>query len=131
MNEKIIKPGFIKRLVDLLKCRNKKYTQEDVENIVSAFWDVIIDTLSNGDSINLNGYATIGTKHMAQRRSRNVAENKEMIVPEHYRVYFKAGSKLNQAATAFTQKQLGVKMNNELHEKDIIDKISEKVPEKD
>ena len=61
MNEKIIRPGLIKRVVDLLKCRNKKYTQEDVENIVSAFWDVIIDALSNGDSVNLNGYATIGT----------------------------------------------------------------------
>ena len=64
MNEKIIRPGLIKRVVDLLKYRNKKYTQEDVENIVSAFWDVIIDALSNGDSVNLNGYATIGTKYM-------------------------------------------------------------------
>ena len=109
MNEKIIRPGLIKRVVDLLKCRNKKYTQEDVENIVSAFWDVIIDALSNGDSVNLNGYATIGTKYVAERKSRNVAKNREMIVPEHYRVYFKAGSKLNQAATAFTKKQLGVK----------------------
>ena len=90
----------------MLKCRNKKYTQEDVENIVSAFWDVIIDAVSNGDSVNLNGYAMIETKHMAERKSRNIAENKEMIVPEHYRVYFKAGSKLNQAATVFTKKQL-------------------------
>ena len=96
----------------MLKCRNKKYTQEDVENIVSAFWDVIIDAVSNGDSVNLNGYATIGTKHMAERRSRNVVENKEMILPERYRVYFKSGSKLNQAALLFTQKQLGGPENN-------------------
>lgn len=46
---------------------------------------------------------------MAERKSRNVAENEEMVLPERYRVYFKAGSKLNQAAEAFTQKQLGVK----------------------
>ena len=112
MNEKIIRPGLIKRVVDLLKCRNKKYTQEDVENIVSAFWDVIIDALSNGDSVNLNGYATIETKYMAERKSRNVVENKEMVLPEHYRVYFKSGSKLNHAAMDFTKKQLGGKMNN-------------------
>lgn len=109
MNEKIIRPGVVKRVVDLLKCRNKKYTQKDVENIIFAFWDVVIGAISNGDSVNLNGYVTIGTKHMAERKSRNVAENKEMILPEHYRVYFKAGSKLNQAATTFTQRQLGVK----------------------
>lgn len=107
MNEKIIRPGLIKRVVDLLKCRNKKYTQEDVENIVSAFWDVIIDALSNGDSVNLNGYATIGTKYMAERKSRNVVKNKEMILPAHYRVCFKAGSKLNQTVMTYTQKQLG------------------------
>lgn len=109
MNEKIIKPGFIKRVGDLLKRRNKKYTQEDIENIVSAFFDVIIDAIANGDSVNLNGYATIGTKYMVERKSRNVIKNQEMILPEHYRVYFKAGSKLNQAATAYTEKQLGVK----------------------
>lgn len=53
MNEKIIRPGVIKRVVDLLKCRNKKYTQEDVDNIITAFWDVIIEAIINGDSINL------------------------------------------------------------------------------
>lgn len=109
MGEKIIKPGVMKRVTDLLNSRNKQYTQEDVEDILSAFWDVIINALSNGDSVNLNGYVIIGTRHMAERKSRNMAENKEMIVPEHYRVCFKPGSKLNQAAKEFTQKQLGDK----------------------
>lgn len=107
MNEKIIKPRVVKRIVDLLKYKDKKYTQEDVETILSAFWNIVIDAVSNGDSVNLNGYVTIGTKHMAERKSRNVVENREMILPEHYRVCFKAGSKLNQAALDFTQKQLG------------------------
>lgn len=112
MNEKIIKPGVVKRIVDSLRRKEKKYTQEDVETILSAFWDVVIDAVSNGDSVNLNGYATIGTKHMAERRSRNVVENRTMILPEHYRVYFKAGSKLNQAAKDFTQKKLGGQAKN-------------------
>lgn len=109
MNEKITRLGLIKRTADLLKCRSKKYMQEDVENIVSAFWDVVIGAIANGGSVNLNGYAAIGIKHMAERKSRNVFENKEMTLPEHYRVSFKAGTKLNQAAAAFTQKQLGGK----------------------
>ena len=112
MNERITKPRLIKRTVDLLKHRNKKYTQEDVEVILSAFRDIVIEAVSNGDSVNLNGYATIGTKHMAERRSRNVVENRTMILPEHYRVYFKAGSKLNQAAKDFTQKKLGGQAKN-------------------
>lgn len=109
MNEKIIKPEIIKRIVDLTKSRNQKYTQEDIDNIMTAFWDVIIEAIMNGDSINLNGYVSIENKYMSSRKARNVAENTEVIVPEHYRVNFKSGSKLNKAATAFTQKQLGVK----------------------
>ncbi len=107
MNERITKPRLIKRTVDLLKHRNKKYTQEDVEVILSAFRDIVIEAVSNGDSINLNGYATIGTKYMAKRKSRNVIENQELIVPEHYQVRLKAGSKLKQAAMDFTRKKLG------------------------
>ena len=59
MNEKIIKPGVVKRIVDSLKRKEKKYTQEDIETILSAFWDVVIDAISNGDFVKLNGYATI------------------------------------------------------------------------
>lgn len=106
MNERIVRPGLIKRIVALLKCRNKKYTQEDVETILSAFWDVVIEAISSGDSVNLNGYAAIGLKHVAERKSRNVIKNQEMILPEHYQVKLKAGSKLKQAAIDFTQKQL-------------------------
>lgn len=113
MNEKIIKPGVVKRIVDSLKYKDKKYTQEDVETILLAFWDIVIDALSNGDSVNLNSYATIGIKHMAERKSRNVVENRDMILPEHYRVYFKPGSRLNRAAMAFTQKELGGQAKNE------------------
>lgn len=113
MNEKIVKPGVVKRIVDLLKHKDKKYTQEDVETILTAFWNIVIDAVSNGGSVNLNGYATIGTKHMAERKSRNVVENREMILPEHYRVCFKAGSKLNQAAKKFTAKELGGQAKNE------------------
>lgn len=111
MNEKIIKPGIIKRIVDLTKSRNQKYTQEDIDNIMTAFWDVIIEAIMNGDSINLNGYVSIENKYMSSRKARNVAENTEVIVPEHYRVNFKSGSKLNKAAMIFTEKQLGALHN--------------------
>lgn len=77
MNEKIIRPGVVKRVVDLLKCRNKKYTQEDVETIIFAFWDIVIGALSNGDSVNLNGYATIGTKYMAEKIKKCGRESRD------------------------------------------------------
>ena len=56
--------------MDFLNYKDKEYTQEDIENILSAFCGVIINALSNGGSVSLNGYVTIGTRHMAERKSR-------------------------------------------------------------
>ena len=50
---------------------------------------------------------------MAECKSRNVVENRTMILPEHYRVHFKPGLKLNQAAKDFTAKKLGGQAKNE------------------
>lgn len=109
MKEKIIRPGVIKRIVDLTKSRNQNYTQEVVGDILTAFFDVMEDAVSNGDSINLNGYLTIETQYKKASKARNVYENKEIIVPEHYKVNIKVGSKLNQAAKQYTELQLGGK----------------------
>ena len=62
MNERITKPRLIKRIVDLLKHRNKKYTQEDVEVILSAFRDIVIESPFETASI------TIQTLLLVQQR---------------------------------------------------------------
>lgn len=106
MNEKIIRPGVVKRIVDLTKSRNQNYTQDVVGDILTAFLDVVEDAISNGNSINLNGYLTIETQYKKERKARNVHENTEIIVPEHYKVNIKAGSKFNNAAERYTEMQL-------------------------
>ena len=109
MNEKIIKPGVIKRIVDLTKSRNQRYTQETASDILTAFFDVVEDAIDKGNSINLNGYMTIELQHRAERKARNVKANTEVIVPEHYRVHIKPGAKFNQAAENFTERMLKTK----------------------
>lgn len=109
MNEKIIRPGVVKRIVDLTKSRNQIYTQETVNDILTAFFNVIEEAILNGNSIKLNGYITIETQYRAERTARNVSKNQEIHVPEQYRVHIKSGSKLNQAAMRYTEKQIGVK----------------------
>ncbi|MCI8744774.1 MAG: hypothetical protein HFI23_03970 [Lachnospiraceae bacterium] len=46
MNEKLIKPGVVKRIADSLRHKDKNYTQEDIETVLSVFWDVVIDAIS-------------------------------------------------------------------------------------
>ena len=107
MNEKIIRPGLIKRVVDLLKCRNKKYTQEDVENIVSAFWNVIYESIENGDSIKINNYVKMEHKYykavkLNANGFNNITEN---IVPARYRIRFTMGERLKEACRRLSQKK--------------------------
>ena len=106
MNEKIIKPGIVKRVYDLLYKENQSYTQEAVNDVLTAFFDVIEAAVMNGDSIQLNGYMTIETQYRAAKKARNVKQNTEIIVPEHYKAIIKPGTKLNNAAKYYTEKHL-------------------------
>ena len=74
MNEEIIKPGLVRRIVDKLddtkivvggnkefykSLYHLQYTQEIVDNVISAFLDVVEDEVEEGNSIRLNGYLII------------------------------------------------------------------------
>ena len=45
MNEMIIRPGVVKKIVDLAKSRNQSYTQEVVNDVLTAFlmlWKMLL-----------------------------------------------------------------------------------------
>lgn len=106
MNEKIIKPGVVKRITDQIKDKNPLYTTEAVDNVLSAFFDVITTAIADGDSIILNGYMTVKPQHRAEIvTSGNIGE--KTVVPEHYAVRLKAGTQLKEAAKQLTEKQIG------------------------
>ncbi len=107
MNEKIIRPGVIQRIFDLTRNRNQNYNTEAISNILTAFLDVIEDTISKGDSIILNGYMTIEARHRPQKEIYCAGKGKEITIPEQYRAYIKPGSKLAKAAKQYTEKKIG------------------------
>lgn len=98
MSERIIRPGVVQKIVDFSKIDGKQYTRDEVNDILSYFLNVIVNEVSKGNSICLNGYMTIEMQYRAERKARNVNENTPIIVPEQYRVRIKPGTKLNQAA---------------------------------
>ena len=107
MNERIIKPGVVQRIFDLTKSKNQNYNTETISDILTAFLDVIEDTISKGDSIILNGYMTIEARHRPQKEIYCAGKGKEITIPEQYRAYIKPGSKLAKAAKRYTEKRLG------------------------
>ena len=110
MNERIIKPGVVKMIIDHTKNKNKKYTQETVNDILTAFFDVVEIAIYKGNSIHINGYMTIEPQYRAERKARNVQANTEIKVPPHYKVNIKSGSRFNQAAEHLTERILNNKI---------------------
>lgn len=105
MNEKITKPTLVRKITRLLKCKNKKHSQEAVSDILDAFLDVAVEEMSKGNSIILNGYFTIEPQYRKERKARDVYNNTEVIIPAQYKPHIKVGTKLLQAAQYFTEKQ--------------------------
>lgn len=122
MKEKIIKPGIVKRVVEKLEGTkiniggnkhsykreyNLKYTQEIIDNVICAFMNVIVDIIENGDSVKLNSYFILEPKYYAEKRARNVHDDKEVIMPAQYRVKLNVGSKLEEACKRLSERELG------------------------
>lgn len=107
MNEKIIKPGVIYRIFELTKSRNKNHSIETISEVLTAFLDVVENSISAGTSVVLNGYMVIEPRHRPQKKIYCAGKHEEITIPEQYRAYIKPGSKLAKAAKRYTEKKLG------------------------
>lgn len=130
MEEYIIKPGIVKRVTDKLKDTkivvgggkewrkrryNLKYTQDIVDNVITAFMDIITEAIENGDTVKLNGYMSIKPRFCKETKGRNVYNNKEVIIPAQYRAKIIPGSKLDKACKILSERELG-KSDEEMNE---------------
>lgn len=120
MNEEIIKQGLVRRIVEKLEGTriviggNKEfykrkyhlqYTQEIVDNVISAFLEVMEDEIEEGNTIRLNGYMAIKPEYKSPRKARrNVYKNIEMTIPARYKLKLKFGKRLTEACQRFNDK---------------------------
>ena len=65
-----------------------------VEEVINALSDTIVEGLSNGKSVQLNGLGTFEMKKWAERKGRIPREDKEVIIPARFVPKFKAGNRL-------------------------------------
>ena len=104
MNEKITKPGVVRRVTDKLQKGTRKHiAPEIVEKYLMAFLDTVVDVLAEGDSINLNEYMSISPQLHKEKRVQSIADKEMMIVPAHYKAKFRAGTKINKACEHLTE----------------------------
>lgn len=84
-----------------------KYTQKIIANVLDAFWEVVAETIENGDSLKINNYVKMESKYykavkLNANGFNNITEN---IVPARYRVRFTMGERLKESCRRLSQKK--------------------------
>ena len=131
MKERYTKNDIVKKIVDRLKGKhitiggNKyaykrkyhlKYSQEIVNNVISAFLDELVDEIENGNKVSLMGYFTIEPKYRNALKRRDTLKTGEIVeVPAQYRLRVYFGSKLKEACERFSNKKLKEEGTLETH----------------
>ena len=83
-------------LVQNIAERNPHLYQRDVEHIVNAVLEEIVDALSRGDRVELRGFGAFSVKHRPARIGRNPRTGEKVDVDEKYVPFFKTGKEMRE-----------------------------------
>ena len=71
--------------------------KKDVELVVNAALDAIVEAMKAGDKVQLMGFGTFEVKETAEREGRNPKTGEQIQVPAHKVPAFSAGKALKDA----------------------------------
>ncbi len=71
-------------------------TKKDAEASVNAFVDIITETLTKGDKVQLVGFGSFEVRKRAARKGRNPQTKEEIKIPASKAPVFKAGKALKE-----------------------------------
>lgn len=84
-----------KRLIDAVAVR-AALSKDDTARLLNSFIEVVSDSLSEGDSINIPPMGAFETKLRAERYTIHPASGKRILVPPKLSVVFKPSNSLKQ-----------------------------------
>ena len=75
-------------------------TKDQADAVLTAFTDVLGESLAKGEKVQLTGYLTAETVQRAERSGRNPRTGEELTIPASTGVKLSAGSKLKAAVSS-------------------------------
>ena len=69
-------------------------TKKDAEQLVEIIFDSIVETLNNGEKIELRGFCSCRVRERNSRKGRNPKTGESVDIPAKRVAYFKPGKEL-------------------------------------
>ncbi len=86
-----------KKLIRQLKLKNQKLNQSELEEVLDIFSKSLVDSLKQGQNIELRGFGTFFVKRIKEKFSaRNPKTGEIIYVPEKNKIRFKPSKKLKE-----------------------------------
>ncbi|MBC7882825.1 MAG: HU family DNA-binding protein [Anaerolineae bacterium] len=83
-------------LIDAIT-KKANLTKKDVELIVGATFDVIVDAVAEGNKVTLVGFGSFEPRARAAREGRNPKTREKMLIPATVVPVFSAGKQFKEA----------------------------------
>ena len=78
-------------LVQRIASQNPHLFQRDIEKIVNAIFDEMVEALSRGDRVELRGFGTLSAKLRGPRQGRNPRTGAAVAIGKKAVAFFKTG----------------------------------------
>lgn len=101
---------FIMQLTD----RTVSYTKQDVETILDAFVNVVLDSLKNGEPVVIRSFGTFGLRFHKGRQVKRVYDGELQDVPGEFYPRFSPAKDIKMSARIYGQmlKARGIDLDN-------------------
>ncbi len=83
-------------LVTLVARRLPYMTRKDAEIIVDAIFDSMVDSLAQGDRIDIRGFGSLKVKDRGEREGRNPKTGESVRIPAKKSPFFRIGKELHE-----------------------------------
>ena len=82
-------------LIDTV-CEENGFSKRESAKIVENMFDIIKETLENGENVKLSGFGSFNIQHKRARRGRNPQTGEEMTISARRILSFKASNVLKE-----------------------------------
>lgn len=73
------------------------FSKKDAERFIDAFTGTVVDTLKQGENVNIVGFGKFEAKQKASRQGRNPKTGEPMTIPAKVAAKFSAGKAFKEA----------------------------------